>query len=137
MENNRVMQRSSSFWFRLATILTAVVLGLLSASAVQAALIIGQSGSWLVLSGTQAQFWIGNGTTAWFELGFPPPSMAGATTGYLIMVTIIPVIVAAGIVLLSFRFLKGKGWLALLQVLVVGLLAFWLVRVLLMVIFPY
>ena len=36
MENNRVMQRSSSFWFRLATILTAVVLGLLSASAVQA-----------------------------------------------------------------------------------------------------
>jgi hypothetical protein len=127
MENSVTNRTAQYFhWLKWATILTAVVIGLLSASAVQAAIIIGISSSW---------FNIGNGTPAWYGLGFIPPSAQGATLGYFIMVYCLPVIIASGIVLLSFRFMRGKGWIAILQALMVGLLAYWLVQAILKVIF--
>ena len=126
MENNRTIRQPSSFWFKLSTILTAVILGLLSASVAQAALIVGASGSW---------FTLGTSTPAWYMLGFPPPSAQGASWGYSIMVVIIPMIIAVAVVLLSLRFIRGHGWVGLLLALTVGLIAYFLVQALFKVIF--
>ena len=117
---NRTMP--NSFWFKLSTILTAVVLGLLSASVAQAAIIVGESGSWFTLGGTHAWFTLGTSTPAWYALGFPPPSAQGASWGYSIMVVIIPMIIAVAVVLLSLRFIRGRGWVGLLLALTVGLI---------------